>query len=251
MLASVVVALVGAGDAVVVRIMAGACVIEMMAIAVIGHEGIDVRVVVAEKYGSGMPIVGREVIPVPGGTPDGISDAHQVRVDKGPGVVDRLDDVVGAVEVGRTDDLDTCGLDAGELGYEGGDILIDVVTEDGLDEEDVGPAFEGLEHAEVIHVSVTVEVEVGQHVAGVVEQAFELLYRIGLCEGCAYRLEVQVEGDIVVCCIDAGGGGRRVRSRHGDDGAVCGAAAVIRRDGDDTCETAGGENHRQDSQKGK
>lgn len=66
--------------------------------------------------------------------------------------------------------------EAVDLRHEGRDILIDILSEDGLDQEDVGIALDGLEDTEIIHISVSVEVQVVEDVGGVVDKVFELLY---------------------------------------------------------------------------
>ena len=52
----------------------------------------------------------------------------------------------------------------GHLGNECRNILIDVGSKDGLDHEHMVQSLHGLEHAQIIHVTVAVEVEVGKHV---------------------------------------------------------------------------------------
>lgn len=81
-------------------------------------------------------------------------------------------------------------------------------------------AVQGLEHAKIIHISVAVEVQVGEHVLGIVQQVLELLYRPGLGECGADGLKVEIEGYVIIRCDDAGGRRSRVCTRYGDGSAV-------------------------------
>lgn len=80
-----------------------------------------------------------------------------------PRVVGRSHIIVRAVDVGIAYELDMLPED-GHLGNECRNILIDVGSKDGLDHEHMVQSLHGLEHAQIIHVTVTVEVEVGKHV---------------------------------------------------------------------------------------
>ena len=69
-----------------------------------------------------------------------------------------------AVDVGGTYDLDVHGPGRRGLDDDGGDILIDVGSKHGLDDEHVGIALDRLDNPQVIHIAVPVEVEVGYDV---------------------------------------------------------------------------------------
>ena len=59
-------------------------------------------------------------------------------------------------------------------------------------------AFHRLYHAEVIHVTVAVEVERRKHVVRRVEQALKLLEGVGFSEGGSHGAKVEEEADIFV-----------------------------------------------------
>lgn len=96
-------------------------------------------------------------------------------VDDRGGIIYRLDDVVRPIYIGRSYHLDVSVVDTLHLRYERGDILIYVVCKHGLYHEDVRVSFNGLHHPEIIHVAVVIEVQVGEHIRGVVQQVLEFL----------------------------------------------------------------------------
>lgn len=131
-----------------------------------------------------------------------------------------LDDVFGTVDVGCAHNLYVAGLCVGHLCDDGGHILIYVGREDGLDHEHVVVALYGLHHTEIVHITVTVQVEVAEHVRRVVDQVLEFLHCGGLCEGCTYCLEVEVERDVVIGGHHACGRGHDFGFGHCDARAV-------------------------------
>ena len=96
--------------------------------------------------------------------------------DQRPCIEDRLDDELRTVDIRCTDHLDMVIGVTWSLCYESRYILVDIFSENSLDKEYMRVSLEGLENAQIIDISVTVEVEVGEHVLGVVQQVLELLY---------------------------------------------------------------------------
>lgn len=91
-------------------------------------------------------------------------------VDDGPHHENRLDDVGRAIDVRRAYDLHVAGCaDIRNFGHQRGDILIYVGSQDSLDHEDVRPSLNRLDNPQIIDVSVLIEVEVGEHIGGVVD----------------------------------------------------------------------------------
>lgn len=88
-----------------------------------------------------------------------------------------LDDVFRSVYVGCAYNLYIACLGVGHLGDDGCHVLEYVGGEHGLDHEHVVAALQGLHHAEIIDISVSVQVEVAEHVGGVIDEVLELLYR--------------------------------------------------------------------------
>lgn len=90
--------------------------------------------------------------------------AAEVHIDCGCCVEHGLDDVVGAVDVGMTYDLHVCLGCAAVLADKGCNVLEHVGCEACLDHEHVVVAFDSLHDAQIVYVTVIVEVEVRQHV---------------------------------------------------------------------------------------
>ncbi len=68
----------------------------------------------------------------------------------------------------------------------------------------MGESVDCLHYAEIIYITVAVEVEVRDHVRRVVEKDLEISYIGRLGERCTDGLEVEVEAEIVVIRIDVG-----------------------------------------------
>lgn len=132
-----------------------------------------------------VPVV-RRVPAYPVGTPEPIVDVGAIDIDG-------LDDVVGAIDVLVADDLHCNALCLWVfLHIDRGYVLIDVLCQHGLDDNEVAAAVGSLDDTEVVHLSVAVEVEVGEGRVGVVEHLFELFEVFGLPEQRSHRLQVEV-----------------------------------------------------------
>ncbi len=200
--------------------MTDARIVELMAIAVIVHVGVDVGMVVAQENRGRMPVVRWQMSPVPRRVPRSISRSEQVHEYRRPGIIYRPYDVVRTVDVRAAYDFHmVCGVTR-HFRNHGGHILINVLVKHSLNDEHMGGAVQGLEHAQIIHISVVVEVQVGEHVLGIVQQVLEFLHRLGLGECSADSLEVEIEGYVIIRCNDAGGRSSRACTWYGDCGAV-------------------------------
>lgn len=142
--------------------MAGLGITELVAVAVIVHITVHVGVVVVYVNRPRMPVAGRIISPVPGRTPGLVVWPQKVGVDDGPDHENGLDDIGRPVDVGRSDDLDVAGCGhVGDLGDEGGYVLIYVGSQDRLDHEHVRSSLNCLDNPQIIDISVLIEVEVG------------------------------------------------------------------------------------------
>lgn len=99
-----------------------------------------------------------------------------MREDHRTGDEDGLDDVVPSVDIGRADNLDVVVGHGRYFRNQRGDILEYVSRQYSLDKEHVSPPVNCFEYAEVIHIAVPVEVQIGKDIRGVVKQALEFLY---------------------------------------------------------------------------
>lgn len=69
--------------------------------------------------------------------------------------------VVRTVKIWSADDFDVPGGQSRVLDYDCGQVLEGVVAEYCLEQEDVDIAFVGFDNSDIIHVTVIVEIEVG------------------------------------------------------------------------------------------
>ena len=175
MLLTIIVALVRTRNAVIIRILADRGIVHLVAITVIAHKCNHISLIMADENRCRMLVVRREMIPMPRREPRPISRYNQMRKNQRRNVIDRLYDVCRSVDIRSTYDLYPCGTYPRNLGNQSGDVLIDVMVEDGLDEEHVIVPLDGLKHAEIIHIPVPIEVQIGNHIRRVVQQVLELL----------------------------------------------------------------------------
>ena len=141
-------------------------------------------------------VVMGEMIPVVRRTPVGIVRSAPTVVHRRTLVVNRFNDIVHTVDVRRAYNLNIRrGIT--HLHYQRGNILIDVSCQHGLDEQHMVVALDGLQHAQVIDISVVIEVEVRYDVRVRVQDHLKLLYRVRLRESRSHGLKIQIQTDIL------------------------------------------------------
>lgn len=205
----VVVVSVGAYMVVVVRIVVGRRIVAVVAEMVVTHILLYISLVVAQVHGFRVLVVGREMTMAVGGNPGGIAGVVEVGPDSGSLHPYRTYDILGAIDIRIADDLyvevgSTC------LGHEGSYVLVDISGQACLDQIDVAIALYGLQHTQIVHVAVAVEIQVVDHIARGVEQLLELAYAGRLCKSGCYGLEVEIERQVggQRVDLDRSGGGR-------------------------------------------
>lgn len=177
MLHSIVIALHRSGDPLVLRKMAGGSIPELVAIAVITHISVHICVIVAHIDRFRMPVMGREMTPVPGRPPGCITRSHQIGIYCRYGDIHGLDDIFRAIDIGRTYNLYTSiGIDCSHLRDKGGDVLIHIIGKHCLNDKDVGISFHRFYNPQIIHITVAVQVQVRQHIGRIIEQILKFLY---------------------------------------------------------------------------
>lgn len=216
----VVIARNGLAHRLIVGVVIVLDVVYLVAVVVIGDVGCYVGLIMTKVLGRRLVVVGGEVTPVVGRRPALVARAAQVVVHSRRLVVNGLNDIGIAVDIRRTDNLHVGG-GVVHFHYQRCHVLVDIGSQNGLDNEYVGIALQGLHHAQIIHVTIAVQVEVGYHVVVGVQDLLELLYRTGLCEGGAYCLQVQIERDVAGYRGNLNGSGGRVLAVRGGDGG-CG-----------------------------
>jgi hypothetical protein len=77
-----------------------------------------------------------------------------------------------------------------------GHVLIDILREDSLQHYQTFATFTRLNYAQVIHLAVSVEIEVTERTVGIVEHRLELLQVLSLCEQFSYNLQIESFRDV-------------------------------------------------------
>lgn len=121
---------------------------------------------------------------VPIGTPEPIVYDRTVNVN-------RLDDVVGAVNILVAYYLNSHLVFLVFLNVDRGYVLENILGKYSLQNDEAFVAFACLYYTQVIHLAIPVEVEVTEGAVGVVEHRLELLQVLSLCEQFSYNLQVQ------------------------------------------------------------
>jgi hypothetical protein len=75
-------------------------------------------------------------------------------------------------------------------------VLIDIFRQNGLQNDQSLVAFACLYYAQIIHLTVSVQVEVAECAVRVVEHRLELFQVLSLCKKLSYNLQVQALGDV-------------------------------------------------------
>ena len=154
----------------------------LVAVSVSAEIGIHISGVVAVIDHRGTAIVVGEMIPVVGRSPYSISCAVPGCVDDGRTNIDGLDDIIGSIDERVADDLNV-GCTGLAVHHKGCYILKDIDSQYGLQYDDVD--------ADIIHVAIMVEVEVGKHIGAAVEESLKLHDASGLSKGGSDSAKVQ------------------------------------------------------------
>lgn len=139
----------------------------------------------------------RPIIPIPRRIP-----AHPIRtpkpiVDIRPIDIHGFDDIVGAIDILVADDLHGNTLTLRVFLYKDRcHVLIHIPGENRLDDHQVPITVSRLDDTQIIHLTVAVEVEIGESRVGVVEHIFKLLQVFGLPEEGCHGLQIKVFGYI-------------------------------------------------------
>ena len=121
---------------------------------------------------------------IPCGSPEPIVDNRTIYIN-------RLDDIVGSIDILVADNLygNLVRLIFGNI--DRCDILIDILRQDSLEDYQSIVAFTRFHNAEVINMSVTIEVEVAERAIRIVELHLELLQVFSFRKKLSYHLQIQ------------------------------------------------------------
>lgn len=187
---TIVVAVDCFGHGAVRRVAVGGGIMHLVAVSVSAEIGIHISGVVAVIDHRGTAIVVGEMIPVVGRSPYSISCAVPGSVDDGRTNKDGLDYIIGSIDERVADDL-YIGRTGLAVHHKGCYILKDIDSQYGLQYDDVVVAAHRLNDADIIHVAITVEVEVGKHIGAAVEESLKLHDASGLSKGGSDSAKVQ------------------------------------------------------------
>ena len=126
----------------------------------------------------------RRVPCVPSGTPKPIIDDRTIHIH-------RLDNIVGSVDILIADNLNGHIVRLVFLHIDGGNILVDILGKDSLQDNQTFAPLTGFYYAEVIHLSVSIEVEVAESAVRIVEHHLELLQVFSFRKKLSYHLQIQ------------------------------------------------------------
>ena len=248
MLLAVVVALIALSHIRVSVEKGLAGILHLAAIAVSSHICVYIRLIMIQEKRSGMLVVGREVVPVPGGAPGLVTGPSEVVENGRPCNEHRSYEIVGAEDVRRAYYFHVIAGVIGLLGHQSGYVLENIVSEAGLDEEYVIVAFHGLKNSQIIYVTVPVEVQVRHRVGRGIEQPLEFLHTGRLCEQSRNCLKVYMQRNVVRAVAGLGHDGGGPGAHRSDGGAVI-SVLGSRRISHDSGRCAAREQHNRRSRK--
>ena len=105
--------------------------------------------------------------------------------------IHRLDDIVGAVDILVSDNLDGYFVRLILLNIYRRHILVNVFRQDSLQHNEAFLAFAHFHYADIVNIAIAVQVKVAERRVGVVEQGLKLLKVFGLCKKFRYYLQVK------------------------------------------------------------
>ena len=172
-------------------------VVAVMAIMMVAHIGRHIRLIVIQVNRFRLYVIRWEIAVVVRRPPYNISRTsvhipHHRTLDE-----HRTYHIVRSIEPTVTHHLYIQGVRT-IFGDERSHILKHRRSQTGLDEQGVIITAVGLYHAQIVNPSVTIEVEVVDHIPARIEQPFELLHATRLCKSRSDSVEIQIEREVVV-----------------------------------------------------
>ncbi len=175
-----------------------------MAIMVINHIRGYILLIVCDINRSGTFVACWEIPPIIRRTPRFVINDYQAVEDIRRCHIRRLNDIFGSVYIRVTYYLYVRARNRRNFGNKGSNILIDISRQDCLDKEHVCITLHRFQYAQVIYITITVQVQVTQHIRRVIQQVLKVLHRIRLCKSSADGLQIQIEGDVLTNCRNGG-----------------------------------------------
>ena len=194
-----------------------------MAVMMVRHIRMYIRLIVVQINWFGLRIIRRPVVIVIRRRPRTIRSMavhfpHRRTFDE-----HRTNDVVIAIQIRISDHLHIQSIRK-PLCYEGSYVLENRGRQTSLNQQSMVRTAASLYHAQIVDPSVAVEVEIIDHILTGVDDLLELAHTACLSESSGYRIEVEIETEVLVIRgnIDRCGG-RHFRRRGRDTCGVLGA----------------------------
>ena len=138
----------------------------------------------------------RVIAPIPRTLPCVPVRTPEPVVDNRPVHIYRFDDVVDAVHVLIAYHLYRHIVRFVFLHIDGSNVLINILCEDSLQYDEPLVALARFHYAQVVHLTVTVEVEVTERAVWVVQHRLELFQVLSLCKQLSYNLQIESFRDV-------------------------------------------------------
>ncbi len=111
-----------------------------------------------------------------------------------------MNDIFRSIYIRVTYYLYVCARDSRHFGNQCSHILIDISRQDSLNKEHVRITLHRFQYAQVIYITIAVQVQVAQHIRRVIQQVLKFLHRIRLRKSSADGLQVQIKGYVLTNC---------------------------------------------------
>ena len=138
----------------------------------------------------------RVVAPIPRTMPSVPIRTPEPVVDNRSIDIYRLDDVIGSIDIFVAYYLNRHIVRFVFLYIYGGYILVDVLCQNGLQYDKTLVSFACLYHAQVIHLTVAVQIEITERAVRVVEHRLELFQVLSLRKQLSYDLQIESFRDV-------------------------------------------------------
>ena len=185
---------------IVMRIIIIGRIVAMVTIVMIVHIRLHIRLIMTDIHRFRILVVRREIAIVISRNPRCVPYLIQVSPYRRTFNPNRTNDILCAIDIRIAYDLyvQVCWAC---LCIQRCDILEDIRSQTSLNQIDVPISLNRLQYTQIIHISVTVHVQIVDHVTRRVEQFFELTYSGRLCKGGCYCLQVKIIRQIGRECI--------------------------------------------------
>ena len=193
----------------------------MVAIVVVMHISLDISLIVAYIHRLRILVIGRIITVVVRGSPRRIARAIQMSPNTRSLYPYRTYDICGTIDIRITDNLNIQIRCAGFC-YERSNVLVDICGQTCLDQIHMTISLHRLQHTQIIYPTVTIQVQVVDHITRGVKVFLKLAYGRRLRKGSSHSLQIEIVGQVRGKGIDLNrrrNGRMTGRSRYRADGS--------------------------------